>query len=103
MFRRVNNSAVAKANGAAMRTYWNPQHHTYPTLWIITSGVPIVAAIGWFGFMAWGSVWWESNRVWKKQVYRSWHRRLPKGYDWADKLPQETITNIYKNIPTSAV
>ena len=101
MFRRVAASSAARPLTAA-RKYTDYKNFEFIHLKSVTVGVPVVLAAFWIAFFAWGSVWWESNRIWKRAVNASWARRLPKGYVWADELPAEPIKNIYKNLPSSA-
>jgi hypothetical protein len=84
------------------RAYTDFRHHEFVHIKSVTIGIYAIIVVGWLGFFAWGSVWWESNRVWKRAVLQSWHRRMPKGYLWADQIPAEPVKNIYRNIPSGA-
>eukprot|EP00672_Neobodo_designis_P026939 CAMPEP_0174828620 /NCGR_PEP_ID=MMETSP1114-20130205/1446_1 /TAXON_ID=312471 /ORGANISM="Neobodo designis, Strain CCAP 1951/1" /LENGTH=105 /DNA_ID=CAMNT_0016062343 /DNA_START=30 /DNA_END=347 /DNA_ORIENTATION=+ len=100
MFRAVaRRSPLSVSSSSAIRAYTDYAKHDYPHLKPVTGGVYAACAAFWLVFFAWGSVFWEGNREWKRQVGASWARRLPKGYVWADELPQEPIKNIYKNLP----
>jgi hypothetical protein len=99
---RVATTRAPNAAATGVRRYTDYRKHEYPHIQIVTGGVYACIVVGWMGFLSWGSVWWESNREWKRQINSSWARRLPKGYVWADELPQEPIKNIYKNVPSGA-
>ena len=100
MFRVATTRTAAPATAGAKRAYTDFRKHDYPHLRLVTTGVPFVLAVYWLGFFSWGSVLWESNREWKRAINSSWARRLPKGYVWADELPEEPIKNIFKNVPS---
>ena len=101
MLRRFTAPATSRAT-VATRKYTDFHHRTYPTLPIITVFVPIVTVITWFAFICWGSVVYESNRLYKKNLLRSWKRRMGKGYKWSDEIGPEVKT-FFKNLPTEAV
>ena len=89
------------AAGAARRSYIDLHHHKFPKFMPFVVGFPTVVIAFWLFFLSCGSVWWESNRVWKSDTLRSQRRLLGTGYRWANEMPPPPDT-IFKNLPDEA-
>jgi hypothetical protein len=98
MMRRFTPSVAVSRQ---TRSYTDYHHHTYPQIKTITVGVPIGIMAYWFVFLFWGSNLYEKNRVYKKNLLRSWKRRMGTGYGWAEDFGP-TKEHVFKNLPTSA-
>jgi hypothetical protein len=90
-------SKVSRAGQA--RQYTDYVHRKYPGYNLLLA-VPVWFTFQWWVMLTWNSNWF-SSQDYKKDQLRSWKRRMGTGYGWSNDFGPE-VTNIYKNLPSSA-
>lgn len=107
MLRRFSQPVAGRTPLAATtisskRNYTDYVHFKYPVSRVFVFGFMIYQVSMWFLHLSQGSVWWKKNREWKRDVARTWTRRMGTGYKWSNDFGPE-LEHMFKNIPKGVV
>jgi hypothetical protein len=80
------------------RRYIDYHHREYPLFKPIAYGAPAFFIAFWIVYLRQGSVWTKRSEY-KKDLLRSWRRRLGTGYKW-DFGPE--LKTVFTNLPDRA-